>query len=213
MTLDDEKLKADYEHRLQLLRILVEKGLLGLLLGLAVLAANMLVEDFKSDLARQKFLLENRLTALQTLRESYSTLSNHLWRLVEERNPISTKRLLKPYGADFDKFIHLANRSSLLFSAAFRKAIDQHIWIHTATSEGQSEVSREHTDFLSEVFEDFDHVTRAALSEDTPEVRTPAQGRRFELEVWSFSQVNEKGAKAYFEVNFQKWRRLKAATK
>jgi hypothetical protein len=78
MTLDEEKLKLDYEHRLQAQRIVIEKGLLGILLAIAVLAANMLIENFKSDLSRQRFLLESRLVALQALRESYSVLSDHM---------------------------------------------------------------------------------------------------------------------------------------
>jgi len=100
MTLEDEKLKVLYEHRLQVWRIVIEKGLLGILLGLAVLAANMLIEDFKSDLSRQRFLLESRLTALQALRESYSLLSNHLWHLAREDKATSEKRLLPAYGKD-----------------------------------------------------------------------------------------------------------------
>ena len=48
MTLPEERQKALYEHRLQVWRIVVEKGLLGILLGLAVLAANILIENFKS---------------------------------------------------------------------------------------------------------------------------------------------------------------------
>lgn len=213
MTLDEEKLKVMYEHRLQVWRIVIEKGLLGILLGLAVLAANMLIEDFKSDLSRQRFMLESRLTALQDLRESYSLLSNHLWHLAREDKATSEKRLLPAYGKDVDKFIQLANKWSPLFSASFNKAIEQHVYTHTAVSQGNVKVTREHWHFLSDVFDDFDHVTRAALWEETLGVRSPVEGRRFELEAWSFDDVNNKGTKAFFDANFDKWQRRKPTAK
>ena len=80
-------------------------------------------------------------------------------------------------------------------------------------SEGNFEVTREHWQFLSEVFEDFDHITRAALWEETLGVRSRVEGRRFEMEAWSFDDVNKKGSKAFFDVNFDKGKRWKTTAK
>ena len=54
MTLKEEKLKTLYEHRLTVRQIVIEKILLGALLGLAAFAANIVIENFKSDLHRRE---------------------------------------------------------------------------------------------------------------------------------------------------------------
>jgi hypothetical protein len=56
---------------------------------------------------------------------------------------------------------------SPLFSVGFNKAVQQHVYTHAAVSDGGVVVTRDHWPFLSDVFEDFDNVTRAALWEET----------------------------------------------
>lgn len=211
MTLEEEKLKVSYEHRLQLWRIVIEKVLLGILLGLVVLAADMLMEQFRSNLSRERFLLESRLTALQALRQSYSSLSTHMWYVAHEKKELSEKRLLA-HGKNLDDFMHVANKWSLLFSERFTKGIDQHIWLHQAVAQRYSILTPDHWSFVSDVFDDFDHITRAALWEETLGVRPPPEGRRFEMEAWSSNDMNTKGPKAFFERNFEKWKQQNKKT-
>jgi hypothetical protein len=213
MTFQQEKLKIRYEHKLQVWRIVIEKALLGILLALGALAANVIMENYRSDLSRQRFLLESRLTALQALRESCSPLTNHTWRLAQDKKGTAEKLSLATYEEDLEKFMHLANMWNLLFSVRFNEAIERHFWTHQAMARGLCEVKPEHWPFLSDDFENFDHITRQELWEETRRIPCPVRDERFELEPWSFDELNKKGIKAFFDANLDKWRRWKTTAK
>jgi len=151
--------------------------------------------------------------ALQALRESISPLQNHLWHLAQGQKGTPEKPLLATYEADLVKFMHLGNRWNVVFSARFNEAIQRHIWTHEAIAHRHSEVQREHWPFLFDVFQNFDQATREALWDETLGIRSPIQGGRFELEPWSSEELNEKGIKAFFEANLDKWQRWKTTAK
>jgi hypothetical protein len=74
-------------------------------------------------------------------------------------------------------------------------------------------VNPKHWPFFCDVGGNFSHITREALWEKTPRVRSPIQGGPFELEPWSVEEVNEKGINAFFEANLDKWQRWKTTAK
>jgi hypothetical protein len=207
MTLQEEKEKALFEHRLEMRRVLIEKVLLGVLIGIAALLANVLMERFKSDLSQERFLLEARMAAVKDLRESYSSLNNYVLRVKDETKPAEVTKLRKAHAAELEKFGNLINRSGWLFSSESADAVARHGYIHTAISRGKPIVDASQWQFLAEISDNFDAVTRVMLWEQS----SKSGPTGFELEAWSFEEVNAKGSAAYFDANYEKWKKRKTA--
>ncbi len=205
MTLQEEKEKAQFEHTLELKRILIEKVLLGVLIGIAVLGANFLLERFKSDLSRERFLLESRMAAIQALRDSYGSLHNHVLHIAQDE-PKEAEKRRAAHKAELEKFVMLVNRSSLLFPPGFNDAMAQQVWIHAAISKGAA-MNVERWQFLAEVSNCFEEITRLVVTEEALGTRLTG----FQLEMWSAEEIDTKGSGAYFDANYEKWQKSRKA--
>ena len=68
MNLDEEKEKARFVYRLELRKIIVDKMLFGVILVIFGMITNILIENYRSDLTKDQFLLEERLNAIKNIK-------------------------------------------------------------------------------------------------------------------------------------------------
>ena len=68
----DKEREIVFEHRLQLKRIIIDKVLLGLVLASFALLSDFLIEGYKSNEARNRFILEQRVASLKAIRQNFS---------------------------------------------------------------------------------------------------------------------------------------------
>lgn len=198
---DEQKIKL--EHKYELRRLIVDKVLLGLIVGAVAFLGTMYLEHFKSSLTQGRFLLESRVSALNELRNEYSILSSDYFYLAKADDN-SREDLRKQYKTHLDAFMATINKWSILFSEEFGDEIEYHYWFHQAPAHGNIALSKEHMDYGSEIFDDFDYLTRTALWEEaigTGEKVTEYSGFNFE---------DKEDLKEFFEHNYSKWKTEKS---
>jgi hypothetical protein len=192
---EEESIKL--EHKLEVRRILIDKLLLGIVLLILAFVTKLIIANYRSGLTQERFLLENRLSALKDIREAYSKLSLDFFNLANA-NKAERQQILADSKKDFDKFTNLTNNCLILFSKKFDKRIRFHYWIFQAPFYDQINITPDHLDFLSYIAEDFDNLTRTALWEET-------LGRKQIVDSSGFTFIDKENSKDFFVANFANW--------
>jgi len=205
MNLEDEIKLEDHKHSKAKTRLYIDKGLLVLVFGILALLSKCVLEDYKSDLIRQQFIIESRIKAIEQINEEYSTLQNDLhWLVAGDKD--DRENIIGRYQADMHKFLKVVNKSIPLFSEKFDQLMTRHFWIHQAIAEG-AEFDSSHWLFAIDVFKDFDRATRDALWEealDTPFQTQPNQFQLLDLPQGAAAMdVHE-----YYQLNLEMWKKL-----
>lgn len=205
MTLDEEKEKSTYSHKLEIRRIWLDKFLLAVLIGLAGLIGNFIFEGYKSDLAKTQFLLETRLEALKDIRVSFSKLVPHAY----AETVRSGSAQPGAYQQDVQEFMHTINRWGFLFSDEFTQELSHYAWLHEAIAGPNIQLGMEHWGFLMDTAQAFDASTRTALNVEV--LGTPPQAKvdHFRLRLWRAEDVLAKGTTELFRDNLSKWQQEK----
>lgn len=162
---DSKKQELIFGHKLQTKRIVLEKLLLALLLVVAAVCGNFLVEKYKSGLVERKFLLEKRLAAIEEISGVYSRLTLHYRN--SARPTGSTEAELSEYRKEIEGFSHLVGRKGMLFDEKYEERFKNHLWTHLAAIEMQGKMNKDHYSFGIAVFQDFENLTRELLWSET----------------------------------------------
>jgi hypothetical protein len=204
MTIDESKEIAKFEHSLSVKRIIYEKVLLGLVLVLLAYIGNIYLENYKSTLTTQRFLLESRLTALKELQASHSVLTEKTLQVLAAHTDDMEwdKQSYQLSVLDFERTL---NKWKLLFSKDFDIKATRHIWFHQALGYENYPLTLEDYTFVVAVFEEFDSLTKSALLEETlGGPATVATG--FTLPEWTYEDIqNSGGTKAFMDEMKDAW--------
>ena len=210
MTLEEEKEKSLYDHKLELVRTVVDKICLGGLIALCAFVANFIIEDFKDDLTKRRFLLESRLQGLQALRKAYDKLSQSFYIHAHTSGEIGDD-IRGSYQASINEFIGTSNQWSVVFSNEFHDGVNRHVWIHDGVASGEVQVTTAHWAFAIDIFYDFDALTRRALWEETLGVSGQAGSTEFSLVEWDSAKAARHTGSEYFQENFQRWEQQRSS--
>lgn len=201
MNLQEEKEKLDHDHKLQLKRICLDKFLIGVLVIVFGFVANMVIETFKSDLVQQRFLLENRLSALQEMRLAFSAVSKQSL----AHAALDEKKDIGEYGKALDNFVNITNKSAMLFSDAFGVSVSHHMLMHAAIVNGSRTLKEDHFAFLFATFNDFDELTRRALWQETLDRPVEDKEQSFSINIWDSKKISEGEGYLLFDELWKKW--------
>jgi hypothetical protein len=209
MTLDEEKEKSRFDFKLQLIKIFFDKVLLGLVVVVLALGADMVLENYKDDMVKKRFLLESRLNGILAIRESYDKLSNCVYTYchkipVEENDRTN-------YQNNIDDFIKITNRWGVLFSDDFRIVINRHTWLHDgiASTDG-NDFSTGYWAFAVDVFNSFDDMARRALWKEIDGDSEKPKPGLFTLVEWDSSKASKHTGKEYLDENIKKWKQFRS---
>jgi len=202
-----EKSKVDYEHKLQLRRIIIEKLLLGLVIAMVAFFGQRLLKDYESDLTKNRFLLSQRLEGLNQIRSTYSNLSIFA-REVAAKNGEMPAQLRTKYKKGIDEFVANGNRWAVLFSDKFTESLEHHVMFHQAIAYEHAEFDLSHWDFAKTVFASFDNLTRNALH--TQALGEPQSENQsvFQFDLLEQGKTNAGDLNTFFRKNFGKWKNL-----
>jgi hypothetical protein len=158
----DPYAKEKLEHRLAIIRIIIEKLLLGGVVALLAFLASLVCESFKSGLTERRFLLEKRLEGIQQMSASYSQLADLAYECGVADDPVG-QELLDRYSRALSEFNRATNQWNVVFDEDFAKIMSYHVSIHDGIATGKVHVKREHWAFLTAVFENFAMTAHTAL--------------------------------------------------
>lgn len=210
MTFAEEKKKARLEHRLAIWRMIWDKLALGAVLAVVALVGQMLLVDYESALTKERFVLQTRLESLQALRKAYSrVVDTHTYYAARAGSDMSDEQK-KKYTEALQSFMNVANQRLILFSTDFDMRVNHHVWIHEAIIQGGVGFDMSKWAFAVDVINNFDELTRIALSEEKLDVKTDGGDGIFQFVPWTSSEVVQKGSKAFFEANYKKWEKYKS---
>lgn len=198
-TLDQEKEKLNFEHKLEIRRILIEKFLIAVILLIAAFLANMLVEKYKNNLIEKRFLLEKRLVAIDKLRGIYSELNIYFFRNAKMND--MTDKDWSDYNLKVLEFGNYFNKVSVLFDERHEVRVQGHLLIHEAVSY-KKKIAEDEYKFGLAVFEDFEILTRGLLWSET--ISGSGSSDRSEFKFVEDSVVS---APDFFEKNFSAWKK------
>ena len=203
--MDSEQKKIYLEHRLQVRRIILEKFIIGLIILVGGFVANKAIETYRDRLTTQKFFLEKKLEAIQSVSDAYSKMLNEYDRFslqAYERTP-SSAGVISYDRKHLDTFLLASTRWSSVLSREFCDQMNYYSWIYCAFDDLNN--AKQYRKFIFDIDQRFHALCRKELG-----LQTDVNSSGFELEKWSYQRVHKDGAEAYAKANFEKWQRLKA---
>jgi hypothetical protein len=212
MDIDLEKEKANFIYRLELKKIFFDKFLLGILLVAAGVAANILIENYRSNLTSQRFVLEQRLIAINQIKAAHDDLMDlfdDATRNTGSSVPL-TDKIITSYRNKCNYFCLQTNKFNAMLPIEFDHQMTYFAWLYTGAIRevlkkysAMDENERiEHRLFINDVRQVFYRLCRESLG-----LGSKRLDREFTFEEWSFPQASQKGASAYYLTNFSTWKK------
>lgn len=200
---DVELAKIALEHKLSVKRMVIDKVLLGLLVGLAGVAANLLIENFKARTTEAQFFLEQRHAAATNFRKTLSEIVRESLRQTEfpctldpSSRDIDRAPILKAVSIAVDQL----DSSSLLFSRDYLERVDRVLNIFGGVAAKDVKITCNHRLFFLELADYATYLTRQEVSLDRP-----SRWNGFVPAIVSREELEHMGSIEYQELNFQKW--------
>jgi hypothetical protein len=203
---DSDLAKIRLEHRLTVRRMVIDRVLLGLLVGLAGLVANLLVENFKTAATESQFFMQQRHIAATNFRQKFSRILSESLRqtefpcLLDPSKRTSRSSLMEAVAAAVDQI----DSSSLLFSRTYLDRVDSVLNVFGGAAAEEVVIKCEHRLFFAELADYVTHLTRQEVLLD----RT-SNWNGFVPEPVSREALERMGSIKYHNLNFQKWATLR----
>ena len=203
---DSDLEKIRLEHKLSVKRMVIDRILLGLLVGLTGLVANLLVENFKAGTTESQFFMQERHTAATEFRKIFSKISYESLRqtefpcLLDPSKRTSREQLKEAVSAATDQL----NSSSLLFSREYLNQADRVLNIFGGAAAEQTKITCKHRLFFLELADYITYLTRQEVLLDRDR-----NCNDFVPVTVSREALERMGSIEYHNLNFQKWMELK----
>jgi len=201
-TLEADLIKIRLEHKLSVRRMVLDRILLGLLVGLAAFVADLIVEKFKANISESRFFLEQRHAAATAFRKKLALVSNKSLQQTEFACQLDPGRKvsrvpLKQAVADAGDYL---NSASLLFGKAYLDRMERVLNIFGGAAAEKTIIKCEHRFFFIELTNYATHITR---EEVMSEGATSWSG--FTPEPVTIAALEKMGSIEYHDLNFRKW--------
>jgi hypothetical protein len=214
MNINVEKAKAKFVYGLELRKIILDKVLFGILLLIFGMVTNVLLENYRNNLTKERFLLEQQLDAINNIKSAHdelvdifdtATVGTHI-----KDKPISDE-VKKQFQKKLDTFILQTNKFNVLFPKNFDRQMTFFVWSYSGSIDevlnkwvSMSEEDRiTNRTFVNETRKLFYDLCRESLGFDKETRSTD-----FVFEDWSFSKGSQYGSNAYYQTNFKNWQSM-----
>jgi hypothetical protein len=201
MEIDSEKEKIWYSHKLEVRRMLYEKLLLGAIIAIVGLFANMFFEKYKDQLGQERFIQEKKLEAISEVRISFNDLhSTYMNWTVNDCRDIPAD-YNDQYLKLVNNYIAVINKNSLLLSKSFLdKQVSYVLWIYQGIYYSDIAKSVNYREFAFDVADAFDCECRIQLG-----FKTPTNYKPFKFVDATWAEVENMRINSYFMENYIKW--------
>ncbi len=203
MTLEEEKAKARFEHRLAVRRLMLDKLVVGLIiLGLGYFAS-IAVERYKAAEAGRQFLLEKRFEAVKEIRSGFSRVTGEFFSAtaklcstipVEEAQREKMKQ-------EIGRLINSLNNSAVLFDQDYENGTHSIVNIFYAFSLSSFRLGCEHRHFGSELAGYFTNLNKIAIG--VSDSLRSVQFIPIDIDAVELDRI---GVEEYTKRNFERWK-------
>lgn len=199
-----EKEKLEYQHTLELRKVLIDRLFLGVLLLLFTFGINILIENHRNELIKKNFIIQKKYDAMLILRESFDELhaTYSYWTLN------NYKYLPNDHNNQFDKLLseleRKTNSINVLFSDQFNKNLEHFYWIYIGLRAQGIEKSAKYNLFMSDIREAFEAICRKEVGIDNN-----LNNHVFSVIPMAKEEVFKQGSYRMFQVNYFAWKNWK----
>ena len=195
-------IKIRLKHRLTVKRMIIDRVLLGLLVGLAGLVANLIVENYKIAATESQYFMQKRHIAATDFRNTFSKIVSESLRQTEFACLLDpSKRTSRyPLRETVSAAVVQIDSSSLLFSRTYLNRVDRVLNIFGGAAAEEVVIKCEHRLFFLELADYLTHLTRQEVSLDQAR-----SWNGFVPEPVSREALERMGSIKYHDLNFQKW--------
>lgn len=205
MTLEEEKEKIYFSHKLQKKRNYIDKFIIGVLIIILGVFAERLVEAYKSNLEKERFIIKERISAIKLLRESHSKLAAFMLDDIF-KDKAETKEYKRLYINELNGFMHIINGNNVLFSKSIDVQLNRVYWIHESVAYRDVDLKETHREFVHFVIENFDDITRQALWEEAFGLKSRSTSEGIAPLDWTHDDMIGKRSSDYFNASWSHWR-------
>lgn len=198
----EEEKKILFEHRLGLQRIFLEKFLIAIVLVIAAVAGNFLIEKYKQESTRAQFLLEKKLASIYELRRSYSDITS-IYYDISEKSCQSKRIDLKKVASlknNINSAVRIVNRESVLFGPDYQSNTGLVLNLLRGISIEPHHKLCDYRAFVSDISNHLTLEFRKELDLSDIEIST------FIPIFKSKERLDKIGVTEYLRLNFQKWK-------
>lgn len=202
MTIEPDKQKALFTHKLEIRKLIYDKVLFGLIILVIGFMANLLIEQYRSKSIKDRFILEKRLEAVQNISRAYMKMHNAFDNLsLQTEMDAGDHYLLENVTQEF---ISDWTEWGIILSGDFRSKLDYLTWIYIGLGSYSLPELKKYRPFLIELYYKFISMCNQELGFS----KTSGQPS-FQFVEWSVFKADTLGAQAFLEANYQKWLQLK----
>lgn len=194
--------KIRLEHKLTVRWMILDRVLLGLLVGLAGLVANLVVENFKVAATESQYFMQHRHVAATDFRNTFSKIvseSLHQTEFACLLDP-SKRTSRSPLSETVSAAVVQIDSFSLLFSRTYLDRAYRVLNIFGGAAAEEVPIKCEHRLFFLELADYLTHLTRQEVSLDRA-----SSWNGFVPEPVSREALERMGSIEYHNLNFQKW--------
>lgn len=199
--MEEEKERLLFDHRLSLRRIFFEKFLIAIILVIAAIAGNFLIEKYKSESTQAQFLLEKKLSSVYDLRIPYSELTRIYYDISEQS--CSSKKIKKEDVESLQekirKTMNSINEESILFSYDFQESARLVLNLHLGIAYQSDPRFCEYRAFVSDISNHLTANLREELGLSNFENKTYRPIKKGK------EQLDKMGVENYLQDNLEKW--------
>lgn len=204
MEFKSEKEKLQFQHRQDLRKLVVDKLLIGIILIVLGFIVNMLLENYKSDSIRDRFLLEKKLEAIQKISNAYMEMNNAfdsatLAETLSAEDHANLDGVVQHYISEWTNW-------AVILSTSYRKQLDYITWLYLGMASYELTQMRAYREYQLQLFVTFNYISQQELG-----LVESAPPDRIHFVEWSIQQANERGSREFLAVNFDRWKKRETA--
>ena len=198
-----------FEHALQVRRIWLDRMLIGALLVVTGLVANVVLEKYKADRGQSQFFLDKRLAAATDVRRALTNVTTSLFKVSEAPctmtppDPAELERLREAIA----NLTSALNSNSLLFDETYLAESNRAINIFVGVMSKPSALSCDARTFLADVARYITHQTKRQVAPDAH-----PEWDRFVPIALPAEEIDKIAADGYFVKNMQAWHTSRSAS-
>lgn len=152
------------EEKFEILKIVIDKLLIGAIIALIGIFGNTWIEHYKDDLTRKRTFYEKKYDMLDKLQAAYKDVTIEVFSCINDttghcfEDEMRNKKI-------FNKLIVFDNKVEKItpyVSKEYAKVLESYVWIYGARFNTLNNVV-EYANFLNELEDSFDEYTRCEL--------------------------------------------------
>jgi hypothetical protein len=199
--------KAEFEHKLKVRQIILDKMLWGVVVIILGITANIVLERYKANLTNEKFFIEKKFDAVLNIQDAFSELLGKFERftLTDERFGLP-KDYSQIYADSLSNFVIKLNKSHLLLSEDFKQCAQYFIFIFSGFNQKDISKCRNYREFAYDVSGWFNEALLRELGFKSTFEKGDYQFKGLEFKL-THRVDREIGTAKFLDDEFDKWQK------